>query len=184
MSGEMPHGAWERFDHDPRLPAHRHLRASDRDRDVVSEVLTEAFAEGRLDRAELDERQDQLRAARTLGELPPLVRDLVSDQVVTRRPSAALRQEAEAQYRQRLVGAFGSFLVPTLICWVIWVSLLVAGTGTGFPWPLFVTIGTAMGPVGVLANGREKQIGQIQRDLEEKEERREARRRRRLQGGG
>lgn len=179
MSGEIERNGWARFDHDPRLPAHQHLRASDRDRDVVSEVLTEAFAEGRLDRGELDERQDRLSGARTLGELPPLVGDLVSDRVDPRTRSAALRQEAEAQYRQRLLGALGGFLVPTLICWVVWAS-----TGHGFPWPLFVTIGTMMGPIGVLANGREKQVGQIQRELEEKEERREARRRRRLQGGG
>lgn len=178
MSGEIERGTWSRFDHDPRLPAHQHLRAADRDRDVISDVLTQAFAEGRLDRDELDERQDRLREARTLGELPPLVRDLVSDQVSLRRPSSVLREEAEAQYRQRLVGAFGGFLVPTLICWVVWLL-----AGSGFPWPVFVTIGTLMGPIGVLANGREKQVGQIQRELEEKEARREERRRRRLQGG-
>jgi len=178
MSGEIERGTWSRFDHDPRLPAHQHLRAADRDRDVISDVLTQAFAEGRLDRDELDERQDRLREARTLGELPPLVRDLVSDQVSLRRPSSVLREEAEAQYRQRLVGAFGGFLVPTLICWVVWLL-----AGCGFPWPVFVTIGTLMGPIGVLANGREKQVGQIQRELEEKEARREERRRRRLQGG-
>lgn len=178
MSGEIERGTWSRFDHDPRLPAHQHLRAADRDRDVISEVLTQAFAEGRLDRDELDERQDRLREARTLGELPPLVRDLVSDQVSRRRPSSVLREEAEARYRQRLVGALGGFLVPTLICWVVW-----ALTGYGFPWPLFVTIGTAMGPIGVLANGKQRQVAQIQRELEEKEDRREERRRRRLQGG-
>ena len=46
--------------------------------------------------------------------------------------AAVLREEAEARYRQRLVGALGGFLVPTLICWVIWLSLLLAGTGTAF----------------------------------------------------
>lgn len=183
MSGEIERGTWSRFDHDPRLPAHQHLRAADRDRDVISEVLTQAFAEGRLDRDELDERQDRLREARTLGELPPLVRDLVSDQVSRRRPSSVLREEAEARYRQRLVGAFGGFLVPTLICWVVWLSVMLGGNGTSFPWPLFVTIGTAMGPIGVLANGKQRQVAQIQRELEEKEDRREERRRRRLQGG-
>lgn len=180
MPGEIRRGVWGRFDHDPRTPAHQHLRASDRDRDVIGEVLTDAFAEGRLDRDELDERQDRLGAARTLGELPALVRDLVGDEVAVPRTSpVSMRAEAEAQYRQRLVGALTGFLVPTLICWVVWASVMFGE----FAWPIFVTIGTGMGLVGVLAHGKEHQVGQIQRQLEEKEERRDERRRRRLQGG-
>ena len=38
----------------------------------------------------------------------------------------------------------------------------------GFPWPLVVTLGTAVGPIGLLANGRERQVAQIERQLEEK----------------
>ncbi len=47
---------WERFDHDPRQPENAVLRAGDRDRDVVLDVLGSAYAEGRLTPAELDER--------------------------------------------------------------------------------------------------------------------------------
>ena len=47
---------WASFQHDPRDPAVAPLRASDADRDVVHGVLTDAFADGRLDRDEYDER--------------------------------------------------------------------------------------------------------------------------------
>src|SRR6187397_2068017 len=43
---------WASFQHDPRDPAVAPLRASDADRNLVHGVLTEAFADGRLDREE------------------------------------------------------------------------------------------------------------------------------------
>src|SRR6185295_13720980 len=70
---------WASFQHDPRDPAVAPLRASDADRNVVHGVLTEAFADGRLDREEYDERTAAALRARTLGQLPPLVVDLVPD---------------------------------------------------------------------------------------------------------
>ena len=50
---------WERFSLDPRHPENARLRASDRDRDVVSDLLGTAYAEGRLTPEELDERSDR-----------------------------------------------------------------------------------------------------------------------------
>ena len=67
---------WEQFSHDPRQPEHGRLRASDRDRDVISDVLGTAYAEGRLTPAELDERSDAVARARTLSELPAIIDDL------------------------------------------------------------------------------------------------------------
>ena len=68
---------WSGFEHDPRDPAYAPVRASDRDRDVILHALGDAYAEGRLTREEYDERSDQVAAARTLGELPLLLADLV-----------------------------------------------------------------------------------------------------------
>ena len=66
----------------------RTLRASDADRDRVAEVLRAAAADGRLTLDELDERLDRLYAARTYGELDPVVEDLpgLAEAI---RPSAA-----------------------------------------------------------------------------------------------
>ncbi len=52
------------------------LRASDADRDHVAKLLGEALAEGRLDAEEHSERIERVYAAKTLGELRPLVADL------------------------------------------------------------------------------------------------------------
>ena len=52
------------------------MRASDRDRDQVAEVLREAAAEGRLSMDELDERLDLVYAAKTYAELVPITADL------------------------------------------------------------------------------------------------------------
>ncbi|EST39033.1 hypothetical protein N566_04225 [Streptomycetaceae bacterium MP113-05] len=52
------------------------VRASDADRDRVADILREALAEGRLDAEEHSERLDRLYAAKTMGQLEPLVRDL------------------------------------------------------------------------------------------------------------
>jgi hypothetical protein len=52
------------------------IRASDRDRDAVLQRVQEAFAEGRLDDTEFDERMRAALAARTQGELDVLLADL------------------------------------------------------------------------------------------------------------
>ncbi|CAM5733362.1 hypothetical protein SALBM311S_02981 [Streptomyces alboniger] len=54
------------------------LRASDADRERVTEVLRDALAEGRLDMEEFEERLDATYKARTYGDLAPITRDLPS----------------------------------------------------------------------------------------------------------
>ncbi|MGO1397243.1 MAG: DUF1707 SHOCT-like domain-containing protein [Brevibacterium yomogidense] len=66
---------WSRFRLDPRL--HTRLRAADEDRDIVRECLGEAFADGRLDRDEFDERLAAVGEARLLGDLLDSLSDLV-----------------------------------------------------------------------------------------------------------
>lgn len=53
------------------------IRASDADRDMVLNVLTTAFDEGRLTAGEHEERISAAAAARTFDDLIPLTRDLV-----------------------------------------------------------------------------------------------------------
>ncbi|MEZ7123981.1 DUF1707 domain-containing protein [Nonomuraea sp. AD125B] len=55
---------------------HRELRAGDRDRERVAELLRVAVAEGRITLEELHERVDRAYAARTLGDLDGVVADL------------------------------------------------------------------------------------------------------------
>lgn len=140
---------WSRFEHDPRDPAYAGVRASDRDRAVVHDVLSSAYAEGRLDRDELDERTGQVDAAKTYGDLVPPLRDLTVDAGVpgvSLASRAALERQAQGYYREKLGEAAMGFLVPNLICWAIWVF-----SGAGWPWPIFVLIPTIGNLVRVAA---------------------------------
>jgi hypothetical protein len=58
------------------MTCERSIRASDQDRESVAEVLRDAFAEGCLDRGELEQRSSGVYRARTLGDLADLTADL------------------------------------------------------------------------------------------------------------
>jgi hypothetical protein len=68
------------------------IRASDQDRDSAAELLSEAYAAGRLSRAELDDRATAAYSARTQGELRDLTADLPR---TATRPRADRRQAGE-----------------------------------------------------------------------------------------
>jgi len=165
---------WRRFEHDPRDPAYSGMRASDRDRAVVHDVLAEAYAEGRLDREELDDRTAAVGSAKTYADLLPPIRDLTIDHTPARFAAVAsgdVRRSAEQYYRDKLRDAFFGLLIPNLICWTIWYL-----TGHDyFPWPVFVTIPTLINFIQVASNRRrtvEARIEKVQRrearELEEK----------------
>lgn len=175
---------WERFEHDPRRPENASLRAADKDRDLVQDLLGTAYAEGRLTREELDERGDRTTASKTLGELPALVDDLVSTASTSTALSTTTDRHAAAElkYRQQRQQALWAFLTPTIICWIVWSATMFGH----FPWPLFVTVGTGIGFVR-LATNRQDTVASIERDLEKKERRRVEKRaeeERRQLGGG
>jgi hypothetical protein len=157
---------WDRFSLDPRQAEHARLRASDRDRDVVSEVLATAYAEGRLTPEELDERSDRVARSRTLGELPPIIDDLVVPTSAL-SPRGSHREEAERRYRQQRQNALFGFLTPTIICWVIWVAL----GADHFPWPAIVMVASGAKLLQV-ALTREDTTRSIERHLEKKERQR------------
>lgn len=92
----------------PMAPAvEADLRASDADRDRVADILREALAEGRLDSAEHSERLDQLYAAKTLGQLEPLVRDLPAGRsAAAPEPAARARVDGGGE-NPNLVGILG-----------------------------------------------------------------------------
>ena len=72
-----------------RRPGRSELRVSDADRHQVAEVLRHAAGEGRLDLTELEDRLEQAFAAKTYGELEPLVRDLPSHDLAITAPGSA-----------------------------------------------------------------------------------------------
>jgi Domain of unknown function (DUF1707) len=64
------------------------MRAGDKDRQRVVEVLGRHFGEGRLRVDEFDERVARAHAAVYLDELPPLTADLPADPVPIRHPAS------------------------------------------------------------------------------------------------
>ncbi len=74
----------------PKPSAQADIRASDADRDRISEILRDALAEGRLTHEEHSERIDAAYRAKTLGELEPLVRDLPGAGTVPRHAPSAV----------------------------------------------------------------------------------------------
>ena len=150
---------WAGLSHDPRLPQHAHLRAADRDREAVAQVLAEAYADGRLTADEHAERAGVLAVSKTLGELPPLVADLVwapppqtwaSPAGPGRATSPELRARAEAAYARERRTAWWTMLWVSAVCTLIWVvgglGGLEGGDGLEFDpaffWPGFVMLFT------------------------------------------
>jgi hypothetical protein len=66
-----------------------HLRAGDADRERTAERLRKSHAEGRLDMDEFQQRLERCYAAKTLGELSELVRDLPRQDELDERPSSS-----------------------------------------------------------------------------------------------
>ena len=169
MSGPT---VWHEFAHDPRDPSHAALRAADADRDVVRRVLGDAYAEGKLDREEFDERTDVVTASRTLGELPAIIDDLVPTTAATTALSTpeSVRARAVARYERGRREAVGRFLFVSLLCWGIWLATGLDGDGfdANFPWPLFVMFGTGI-PAFRYLSGREDIIAEEARRIEKKD---------------
>jgi hypothetical protein len=101
------------------------LRASVADRERVAEALRRHHLDGRLDTDELQERLDRCYAARTAGELAPLLEDL---------PGAA-----EPQRARRAARAWPPALVAVLV--VLLAFATVGAVAHGHPGPLpFVAV--------------------------------------------
>jgi len=85
------------------------LRAADADRDRAAAVLGGALATGRLTSAEHAERLDAVYAAKTMGDLAPLTRDLPAEGGAGRlRPQRPRRRRrAGHQDRRRRPGLQG-----------------------------------------------------------------------------
>ena len=167
----MEHEVWSSFTRDPRHSQNASLRASDADRDVVRQVLTEAYADGRLDRDEFDARSSAVGEARTLGDLPPLLEGLVPTSAAPATTSGSalmtasqIEEHAVEKWRGERRSAAVGFVVASVICWTIWAVVMFGG----FPWPIFVMLGTGINAVKT-ASSRDEIVARERRRLERKQ---------------
>ncbi|MFI5779384.1 DUF1707 domain-containing protein [Nocardia sp. NPDC051570] len=122
------------------------LRASDADREKIVTRLRLAMDEGRLSLHEFDDRVRQVYAARTYGELRPVLSDLPALRDAERRPKR-------------------SGVMPTwvYIMWTPWVFvnilcvLIWLATGAGYFWPFWVEVPWGLAlciptTIGILTN--------------------------------
>jgi hypothetical protein len=119
------------------------MRAADADRQAVADQLKSALDEGRLDLHEYDERLQQAYAAKTYGDLQPLLSDLPSAALPVPAQRGALAVPAlnatNAELTRRWVFEVWSSWLPVVgITTAIWlISSIGAGELVGF-WPIWV----------------------------------------------
>lgn len=125
-------------DPQPEAPA---LRASDAERERTATQLRDHAAAGRLTPEELDERLDGAYAARTVGELETLVRDLPAHDAAAggsgAHPTRSARREAA---RRHLQHAIGQAVLVSAAAIAIW---LATGADGSF-WPRWVILVSAI----------------------------------------
>jgi uncharacterized Tic20 family protein len=101
-----------------------HLRVTDHDRDQVVEHIKAAYAEGRLEKDEMDERLGQAMNARTHAELAPLMHDLYGVRpMAPRAPAAPPVFEAPPQTGGDRMGAAAAHLLA--VCGLVVVGPLI-----------------------------------------------------------
>ena len=118
----------------PGVPARGDIRASDADRDRVVDALRDHHAAGRLTMEELEARTYYALAARYVGALNRLLRDL--PRITPSRTSSALRN-----------AAWRSFEVHLRV-YVVIIGMLIAIwglTGGGYFWPVWPALGWGVG---------------------------------------
>ncbi|MDF1602306.1 DUF1707 domain-containing protein [Nocardioides sp. YIM 152315] len=134
----MPEDFWAGFGLDPRRPEHARIRATDADRERAGDLFAAAYADGRLDRGELDVRTAEVAGPVTLGTLLHLLSDL-----------EPVRAAPTGRTRRPTVRELLAFVVCSAACVLLWWL-----TGRGFFWPLWVVVFTGLPPLATLVAGR------------------------------
>ena len=119
------------------------FRAGDRDRDKISSVLSDAYAKGYLNLGEFEQRSEQVLAARTMGELRPLVADLPTPQPERRGVQSSQRSDLRAA-RTGVKAHAMSYGFAMLIMVGIWAVTAVLFGATYF-WPIWPALGWGIG---------------------------------------
>ncbi len=150
--------SWSGFSADPRDPQYQQLRASDADRTKASGMLADAYAEGRLDNDEYNQRLDQVMSSKSLGELVPVLSDIT--------PAVAGQQSAPQEACAPSNDAVGGGARPSWLShfprwWIsmavmlnlIWLMTVLTSGRMIYYWPMWPMVGTAIPMIMGFMNG-------------------------------
>ena len=135
---------WDGFAGDPRMSQNSTFRASDADRHHAFELLADAYSDGRLTHEEYETRLDAAMAARTLGDFPVLVADLLVPahrrQFMLPAPQDSGASEAHRTRR----GIWTGWIVMAVFFNLIWIATMVGSGSWVYWWPFWPMMGTAI----------------------------------------
>ena len=150
---------WSAFSVDPRNPQYQHLRAADSDRATASSMLAGAYAEGRLDKDEYDQRLDQVAAAKSMGELVPVLDDLTVERTA---PQPQPQGDSDAcmpgmmttrNTRSFFAGLPRWWLGLAVMFNLIWLMSVIGSGHLIYYWPMWPMLGTAIPMIMGMING-------------------------------
>lgn len=152
-------GGWSAFSVDPRDPQYQHLRASDSDRATASSMLAGAYADGRLDKDEYDQRLDQVTSAKSMGELVPVLHDLT----VVPQPQRQAPGDPQGWMTAPMTSSNSHSFFANLPRWwlglavmlnLIWLMTVLGAGHLIYYWPMWPMLGTAIPMImGGIAGG-------------------------------
>lgn len=112
------------------------MRVGDADRDATITILRNAFAEGRLDQAELDDRLGRAHIAKTNADLAALTTDLPRPATpATASDSEIAKAEKE---RRDMRSAWASWLGVGVLVNIIWFATWMGDGPVPYYWPIWV----------------------------------------------
>lgn len=137
------------FSANPFDVANANLRAGTADREELARILGVAFAEGKLDDTEYEERLDSALQIKLLGEVRTHLIDLGSPKELLKRPVTAKEKATELKRVRRkrnaaVVSSLGTWAAISVLMNVIW---LLTTIGTGDPqyyWPIWPMLGVGI----------------------------------------
>lgn len=117
------------------------VRIGDTQRDAAVDLLGRAFAEGYLDRTELDVRTERALAATTAAELAKLRLDLPGRLDPALEVAAAARRSVALRGSRAHLVSYGAGVVLMLALWLVTALLF----GATYFWPVWPILGWGIG---------------------------------------
>lgn len=156
---------WTRFPFDPRSSGD--LRAGDSDRETARQILTEAYAEGRIDRDEYDQRLDGALQAHHLGQLVPILNDipLAPAQQLSRPQPPAARTPAKRPPRPAQHGAIKTAIFVVVVTNLVWLWVSISSGQLTYYWPMWPLLGMVIMLLAVFVFQRDPKERDQQREL-------------------